>query len=101
MTSVLSALLGVSFAAGLNAYATILTLGLLSRWGWIHPPAGLQVLATTPVLAAAAFLYLVEFVAGKVPWIDSLWDAIHTVIRPVAGAVLAYAVVGNVDPQWQ
>jgi len=67
----------------------------------IHLPPNIQVVTSTPVLVAAALLYVVEFVADKVPWIDSLWDAIHTVIRPVAGAVLAYGIVGNVDPQWQ
>jgi hypothetical protein len=54
-----------------------------------------------PVMVAAGFLYLIEFVADKIPWIDSLWDGIHTVIRPVAGALLAYGVVGNVDARWQ
>jgi hypothetical protein len=101
MTHLLSALLGVSFAAGLNSYATILALGLLDRIGLIHLPASLQVLAATPVIVVAAALYLIEFVADKIPWIDSVWDGIHTVIRPLAGALLAYGMVGSVDPQWQ
>jgi hypothetical protein len=53
------------------------------------------------VIVTAAILYLVEFVADKIPWFDSIWDAIHTLIRPAAGALLAYGVVGDVDPQWQ
>ena len=101
MVSLLSAVLGVSFAAGLNAYATVLALGLLDRAQVIHLPPSLQVVAATPVIIAAGFLYIVEFVADKIPWIDSVWDGIHTVIRPAAGALLAYGVVGNVDPQWQ
>ena len=101
MTALLSAVLGISFAAGLNAYATVLALGVMDRIGVIHLPSGLHVLATTPVIGAAATLYLVEFVADKIPWIDSVWDAIHTVIRPAAGALLAYGVVANVDPRWQ
>jgi Domain of unknown function (DUF4126) len=101
MTNMLSALLGVSFAAGLNAYATVLALGLMHRFGMVHLPPSLQIVGTTPVLAAAALLYIVEFVADKIPWVDTIWDGIHTVIRPAAGALLGYAAVGNVDPQWQ
>jgi Domain of unknown function (DUF4126) len=101
MMNLLSAVLGISFAAGLNAYATVLALGLMQRFEVIHLPHGLEVLGTLPVIAAAGLLYLVEFVADKVPYIDSIWDGIHTVIRPAAGALLAYGVVGNVDPQWQ
>jgi uncharacterized protein DUF4126 len=101
MMNLLSAVLGVSFAAGLNAYATVLALGLMQRLEVIHLPRGLEVLGTTPVIVAAAFLYIVEFVADKVPYVDTLWDGLHTVIRPIAGAVLAYGMVGNVDPQWQ
>jgi hypothetical protein len=101
MTNLISAVLGISFAAGLNAYATVLMLGVLQRLGVVHLPANLEVVARTPVMVAAAFLFAVEFVADKIPWIDSVWDAIHTVIRPVAGGLLAYGVVGSVDPQWQ
>src|SRR5215510_14196463 len=101
MTNLLSAVLGVSFSAGLNAYATVLALGLLDRLGVVHLPPSLHVVSTIPVILAAAVMFLVEFVADKIPWFDSLWDGIHTVIRPAAGALLAYGVVGNVDPQWQ
>jgi hypothetical protein len=101
MTNVISAVLGISFAAGLNAYATLLALGLLDRFGVLHLPSTLHVVSTTPVIIAAAMLYLVEFVADKVPWIDSVWDAVHTVIRPAAAAMLAYGVVGHIDPQWR
>jgi Domain of unknown function (DUF4126) len=101
MTNLLSAVLGFSFSAGLNTYATVFALGVLDRLGVVHLPPTLHVVSTTPVLVAAAFLYLVEFVADKIPWFDSLWDGLHTLIRPAAGALLAYGVVGNVDPQWQ
>jgi len=101
MTNLLSAVLGLSFSAGLNAYATVLALGLLDRLGVAHLPQSLHVVASTPVILAAAFLFIVEFIADKIPWFDSLWDGIHTVIRPTAGAFLAYGVVGSVDPQWQ
>src|SRR4051812_37761982 len=101
MPNLLSAVLGLSFAAGLNAYATVLALGLLDRFGVVTLPASLHVVGTIPVLLAAAVFYAVEFVADKIPWFDTLWDGIHTIIRPLAGALLAYGVVGNVDPQWQ
>jgi preprotein translocase subunit SecY len=101
MTNLLSAVLGLSFAAGLNAYATVLALGLLDRLGVVHLPPSLHMVSTIPVILAAAFMFLVEFIADKIPWFDSFWDGIHTVIRPAAGALLAYGVVGNVDPQWQ
>jgi hypothetical protein len=101
MTNLLSAVLGLSFAAGLNAYATVLMLGVLHRLGVISLPETLAIVGTTPVIAVAAFLFVVEFIADKIPVLDSLWDGIHTFIRPAAGGLLAYGAVGNVDPQWQ
>jgi hypothetical protein len=101
MTDLLSTVLGLSFAAGLNTYATVLGLGLLQRFGVFQLPAGLDVVGSTPVMAAAAVLYVIEFVADKVPIFDSVWDGVHTLIRPAAGAFLAYGVVGNLEPQWQ
>jgi len=96
-----SALLGVSVASGLNVYATVLAMGLLHRFGVLHLPPALDVVSSTAVLVVAAVLYAVEFVVDKVPFLDSLWDAIHTIIRPAAGAFLAYSMVGHVDPQTQ
>jgi hypothetical protein len=101
MNNVLSAVLGLSVAAGLNTYATILALGVLERFDVLQLPSGLAILSSTPVMAAAAFMYVVEFVADKVPFIDSVWDVIHTVVRPAAGALLAYGAAGDVDPVWQ
>src|SRR5262245_18122523 len=101
MTNLLSAVLGLSFAAGLNTYATVLALGVLDRLNVVHLPPGLKVVGSMPVIIAAAVLFLVEFVADKIPFVDSVWDGIHTMIRPAAGALLAYGVVGSVDPQWQ
>jgi hypothetical protein len=101
MTDFVSAVLGLSFASGLNAYATILGLGMMQRLGLIELPPGLDVVASTPVIAGAALLYIVEFIADKVPLVDNVWDGIHTVIRPVAGAWLAYGAVGQVAPEWQ
>src|SRR6516165_6507498 len=97
----ISTLLGVSFASGLNVYATVLAMGLLNRWGFVHLSPSLDVISTTPIRVVAAMLYAVEFFVDKVPFLDSAWDALHTVIRPAAGALLAYGAVGHVDPRWQ
>jgi hypothetical protein len=98
---ILSILLGISFASGLNVYATVLALGLLDRFGVVQLPMSLDPVSSTPVIAGAAVMYVVEFVADKIPYVDSMWDVMHTVIRPLGGAVLAYSVVGEVNPEWQ
>ena len=76
--------LGSAWLSGVNLYATVLTLGLLQRFGLARLPGDLGYLSETWVIAVAAVLYLIEFVADKVPWIDSAWDAISTVIRPTS-----------------
>lgn len=86
-------LLGASFASGINLYATVATLGLLQRFQVIALPAPLAVLGHPVVLGIAIALYLVEFVADKVPVVDHVWDLIHTFVRPPAAALLAYAAV--------
>src|SRR5262249_493432 len=96
----ISTLLGVSFASGLNLYATVLAMGVLHRFGVLHLPPNLDAVASVPVICGAALLYVVEFVADKIPFLDHIWDVIHTIIRPAAGAFLAFSMVGHVDPQW-
>lgn len=93
--------LGTSFASGLNLYATIATAGLLQRLGVITLPPNLQVLATPLVLGIAVALFLVEFVADKIPLVDNAWDALHTFIRPPAAALLAYSSFGTVPEGWK
>ena len=88
-------LLAVSWACGLNLYATVLTLGLLDANGLITLPPGLAFLADPTVLSLAGFLYCVEFLADKTPGVDSGWDALHTFIRIPAGALLAMFVVSG------
>lgn len=90
--------LGSAWLSGINLYATVLTLGLLQRFGLAHLPGDLTVLSQTWVLAAAGVMYAVEFIADKIPWLDSAWDAVHTFIRIPAGAVLAAAAFWNFDP---
>jgi hypothetical protein len=93
--------LGAGFSSGLNLYATIATLGLLQRFGVIHLPAPLQVLSHPWVLGIAIALYAIEFFADKIPYVDTVWDAIHTVIRPPAAALLAYSAAGGAPPEWR
>jgi hypothetical protein len=93
--------LGSGFSSGLNLYATIATLGLLQRFGVIHLPATLQVLSHPAILSIAAALYLIEFFADKIPYVDTIWDAIHTLIRPPAAALLAYSASGAAPPEWR
>lgn len=94
-------LLGTSFASGLNLYATAAALGLLHRFDVIDLPSSLQALSHTVVLVIAVALYAIEFVADKIPYVDSVWDAIHTFIRPPAAAILAYSAVGQVPEGWR
>jgi uncharacterized protein DUF4126 len=87
--------LGFSLAAGVNLYATVALIGLASRFGWVNLPPEYQVCASWWVIGLASALYCVEFVADKVPWVDTLWDAVHTFVRPVGGAALAVASLGD------
>jgi hypothetical protein len=93
--------LGAGFSSGLNLYATIATLGLLQRFGIIHLPASLQVLSHPWVLGIAIALYAIEFLADKIPYVDSVWDLVHTVIRPPAAALLAYGATVAAPPEWR
>ena len=81
------------WASGVNAYATVLLLGLLGRYAGLDGvPAGLE---RTDVLVAAAVMFLLEFVADKVPYLDSAWDAVHTVVRPTVGAAIGLLATGD------
>lgn len=90
--------LGFSFSAGINLYATVAILGLASRYDWVRLPEQFRVFDNDLVIGAALVLYVVEFVADKVPWVDSMWDAVHTVIRPAGGALIAVATLGEASP---
>jgi hypothetical protein len=90
--------MGFSFAAGINLYATVAILGLASRYQWVTLPEQYRVFDNDVVIAAALVLYVVEFFADKIPWLDSLWDAIHTVIRPIGGALIAVGTLGEASP---
>lgn len=98
---ILGMTLGAGFASGLNLYATVGTLGLMERFGIIHLPGPLQILGHPVVIGFAVGLYLLEFLADKVPYFDSVWDALHTFIRPPAAAILAYTVAGGAPAEWR
>jgi hypothetical protein len=93
--------LGTSFASGLNVYATVAAAGMFQRLGIIQLPDALQVLANPFVLGIAITLFVIEFIADKIPYVDSAWDALHTFIRPPAAAVIAYSAFGNVPEEWK
>jgi hypothetical protein len=104
MVELLAALgrtMGFSFAAGINLYATVAILGLAKRYGWVTLPDQFAVFDNDVVIYAALVLYIVEFVADKIPWLDSIWDAVHTAIRPVGGAAIAIATLGDASPTMQ
>ncbi len=91
---------GMSWASGLRLYMALFTAGWFHHMGWLDLPASLEVLASPWVIAVTGIMTVVEFLADKVPGVDSAWDAIHTFIRIPAGAVLAAAALGDIDPVW-
>jgi uncharacterized protein DUF4126 len=93
--------LGTSFASGLNLYATVAAAGLFQRFGMVQLPESLQVLANPFVIGIAVILFLVEFIADKIPYVDSAWDAVHTFIRPPAAALISYSAFGHVSEEWK
>src|SRR5215475_3189789 len=98
---VISLALGAGFSSGLNLYATVATLGLLERFHVIHLPDKLHVLAHPIVLGFAIGLYILEFLADKVPYLDTVWDFIHTFIRPLAASILAFDISFGLAGEWR
>ena len=90
--------MGFSFAAGINLYATVAILGLASRYNWVALPPQFRAFDNDVVIGVAIVLYVIEFVADKIPWFDSIWDAVHTAIRPIGGAVIAITTIGDASP---
>lgn len=93
----LSLALGSAWTSGINLYATVTVLGLLQKFGAARLPGGLEVLDNWWIIGIAAFLYLIEFFADKIPYVDSVWDVIHTFIRVPAGAIVAYGATNQMD----
>lgn len=99
--TIASLIIAISFAAGLNVYATVCTLGLLARMNWIELPGSLGTLSSTWIIAASATLFILELVADKVPGFDLIWNALHTFIRIPAAALMAYAASSHLTPAQQ
>ncbi len=94
----------LSLLAGWRLYATVLAVGIALRFDWWQLPSqltNLSVVSHTWVLVVAAVGFVCEFFADKIPWLDSLWDSVHTFIRPVGGALLAFSLISPADPKLQ
>ena len=96
--STLSLALGSAWTSGINLYATVAVLGLLEKFGATKLPGGLDALDNWWIIGFATGLYLIEFFADKIPYVDSVWDVVHTFIRVPAGAVVAYAATNHMEP---
>ena len=89
---------GLSWASGLRLYATVFIVGLLGKFGYVPLPEGLSILTNPVVIGVAGILCVIEFLADKFPYIDSLWDSVHTFIRIPAGALLGMGAINSADP---
>jgi len=94
----LSLAMGTAWTSGINLYATVAALGIAGRAEMIKLPPDLQVLMHPAVIAVACIMYVIEFFADKVPYVDSGWDVLHTFIRVPAGAILAARSLGDMNP---
>jgi len=98
MLTALGYTIPLAFASGLNVYATVAVLGLCSHYGLVALPPQFRAFDNPIVITVALAMYLVEFVADKIPWLDSLWDMVHTVVRPIGGAIIAVTTLGDASP---
>jgi len=100
-STIAALVIAASFAAGLNVYATVLTLGLLAHAHWVALPPGLEALSNWWIIGVSATLFAVEFVADKIPGFDLLWNGLHTFIRVPVAALLAYRATTQLTPGMQ
>ena len=94
----------ISLLSGWRLYLTILATGVAMHFGWLPLPEhlqALQILANPWVMGVAAVGTLAEFLADKIAWVDSIWDIVHGIVRPLGGALLTLALVDSADPAWQ
>ena len=98
-SNIAALIIASSFAAGLNVYATVLTLGLLSRAHAVDLPPGLEVLGHWWVIGVSGAMFALEFVADKIPAFDMIWNALHTFIRPPVAALLAWQASAQLSPE--
>lgn len=100
-STIAALVIAASFAAGLNVYATVMTLGLLAHVHWVALPPGLETLSNWWIIGVSGTLFAVEFVADKIPGFDLLWNALHTFIRVPVAALLAYRATTQLTPEMQ
>lgn len=100
-STIAALVIAASFAAGLNVYATVLTLGLLAHAHWVELPQGLDILSHWWVIGISAALFAAEFVADKIPGFDMVWNAMHTLIRVPIAALVAYGASSHLSPGMQ
>jgi hypothetical protein len=100
-STIAALVIAASFAAGLNVYATVLTLGVLARLHWAVLPGGLEMLGDWWVIGASAAMFAAEFIADKIPGLDLIWNALHTFVRIPVAALLAYGATTHLSPQMQ
>ena len=98
---IVALIVATSFAAGLNVYATVATLGLLGRFGALQLPPNLHLLQDWSIIGVAGALFVIEMVADKIPYFDLLWNALHTFVRVPIAALLAYGASNQLSPEWQ
>jgi hypothetical protein len=98
LAAALTQAIPLAFAAGLNVYATVAVIGLCARYHLVDLPEQLRAFDNPVVIIAALILFAVEFVADKIPWVDTVWDIIHTVVRPIGGVFIALAALGDASP---
>jgi hypothetical protein len=99
--SALGRIVPFAFASGVNLYATVAVVGLCSRFGLVALPEQFRAFGNPLIIGLALAMYAIEFVADKVPWLDTAWDAVHTVIRPLGGALVAVTALGAATPATQ
>jgi hypothetical protein len=98
MLNALSHIIPLAFASGLNVYATVAVLGLTSHYGLVALPEQFRAFDNPIVIGVALTMYAIEFVADKIPWVDSVWDVVHTIVRPIGGALIAVTALGDASP---
>ena len=96
-TQIVALAAALGWASGIRLYLVLFLVGFVDRMGWVPMPDGLHALAHPLVLAASGLMVIVEFFADKVPWVDSIWDTVHTFIRVPAGALLTASAIGALD----
>ncbi len=100
-STIAALIIAASFAAGLNVYATVLTLGLLAHAHWVALPPGLEVLGRWSVIGVSGAMFALEFFADKIPGVDIVWNSLHTFVRLPIAALLAYQASNQLSPQMQ